>query len=37
MFLMDKDAQISRFWEKYIEKSMRYCIKKSIVDIHKII
>ena len=31
MFPKDKDAQISRFWEKYIEKSKRYGIKQNII------
>jgi hypothetical protein len=34
MFPKDKDAQISRFWEKYIEKSKRYGIKQSAVRWH---
>ena len=31
---MDKDAQISRFWEKYIEKSTRYGIKQDLIRWH---
>ena len=34
MFPKDKDAQISRFWEKYIKKSKRYGIKKKTVRWH---
>jgi integron integrase len=34
MFPKDKDAQISRFWGKYIEKSKRYGIKQSVVRWH---
>lgn len=31
MFLKDKDARVSRFWEKYIEKTKRYRIKPDVV------
>ena len=34
MFPKDKDAQISRFWENYIEKSRRYNIKQDLVRWH---
>lgn len=34
MFAKDKDAQISRFWEKYIEKSRRYGIKQDLIRWH---
>lgn len=34
MFPKDKDAQISRFWEKYIEKSTRYGIKQDLIRWH---
>ncbi len=34
MFPKDKDAQISRFWEKYIEKSIRYGIKQDLIRWH---
>jgi integron integrase len=34
MFLKDKDVQISRFWDKYIEKSKRYGIKQDFVRWH---
>jgi len=31
---MDKDAKISRFWEKYIKKSKRYGVKPKLVHWH---
>ena len=34
MFPKDKDAQISRFWDKYIEKAKCYGIKNDIVRWH---
>ncbi len=34
MFPKDKDAQISRFWEKYIEKSRCYGIKQDLIRWH---
>jgi hypothetical protein len=34
MFPKDKDAQISRFWEKYIEKLKRYGIKQDLIRWH---
>ena len=34
MFAKDKDAQISRFWDKYVEKSKRYGIKQDFIRWH---
>ncbi len=34
MFPTDKDAQISRFWGKYIEKSIRYGVKQDAVQVY---
>ena len=34
MFSKDKDAQISRFWDKYVEKSKRYGIKHDFIRWH---
>ena len=34
MLLKDKDAQISRFWDKYIDKAKCYGIKQDFIRWH---